>query len=159
MGTQVDHWLNSEAHALLRLSNSLVVLVMWNVWCAVEELVDAVADVCLHDVALLGLGVLVDDSSEVAEEDAWLDQLNGLVQALPGCLDNADGVWVVLGLLADVVGFVQVAVEAFVVESNVNVQDIAVNKDALIWDTVADTLVEGCADGLWEVAVVQWRWV
>lgn len=44
--------------------------------------------------------------------------------------------------------------EALVVECDIDVQDISINKLALIWDTMADNLVEGCADGFRKVAVV-----
>ena len=44
--------------------------------------------------------------------------------------------------------------EAAVVESYVEVDDIAVYKDALIGDAVADDFIDGCADGLGEVHIV-----
>lgn len=40
------------------------------------------------------------------------------------------------------------------VESNVDVDDVAVFEDTLVGDTVTDGLVDGCADRLWEMAVV-----
>lgn len=51
--SQIDHRLDRKAHALLRLPNRLVVLVMRDVWRAMEQAVDAVAYVRLDDVALL----------------------------------------------------------------------------------------------------------
>lgn len=159
MRPQVDHRLDRKAHSLLRLPNRLVVLVMRNVRCAMEQAVDAVADVRLDDVAFLRLGVLVDRSSEVAEEDAGLDHRNGVVQAGACCLNNTDGVGVVTSLLADVVCLVEVTVVAAVVEGDVDVEDVAVDQDALIGNAVADNFVKGGAYGFREVAVVQWRGV
>jgi hypothetical protein len=56
---------------------------------------------------------------------------------------------------ADVVGLVQVAVEAAVVEGYVDVEDVAVLEGALVRDAVADDFVGGGADGFGEVAVVE----
>lgn len=141
VSTQADHGLDREAHARLRLSDSLVLGVMRHVGCAVEQLVDAVPAVGLDDAAVLGLCVLFDDVPVFAEESAWLDQLDGLVQALSRCLDNADRVGVGEGLLADVVRLVEIAVEAAVVEGDVDVEDVAILEDALIGDSVADDFV------------------
>lgn len=154
---EVDHGLDGEAHALLRGADGLVVLVVRDVGRAVEQAVDAVADVRAHHVALLRLGVLVDRVAEVAEQHARLDQRDGLRQALARRLDDAHRVGVARGLRADVVRLVQVAVEALVVQRDVDVQDVAVDEDALVGDAVADDLVDGRAHGLGEVAVVEWR--
>lgn len=71
-----DHRFDGEAHAGLGRSNSLVLGVMWNIRCAVEELVDAVADVATDDLAILGFGMLLNGVSGVAEEHAWFDELD-----------------------------------------------------------------------------------
>ena len=45
--------------------------------------------------------------------------------------------------------------EAVVVKSDVDVENVTVLKYSLIWNTVADDLVNRCAYGLGEVAVVE----
>ena len=45
---------------------------------------------------------------------------------------------------------------ASVVESYVDVDDISVFQDVIVGDTVADDFVDGCADRLGKVAVVEW---
>ena len=132
---------------------------MRDVRCAMEQAVDAVADVRLDDVALLRLGVLVDRVAEVAEEDAGLDHRDSVVQASARRFHNTHRVGVVTGFLADVVCLVEVAVVAAVVEGDVDVEDVAVDQDALVGDAMADDFVEGGAYGFREVAVVQWRGV
>jgi hypothetical protein len=47
-------------------------------------------------------------------------------------------------------------VKASVVKCNINVENIAVNEDALIWNAVADNFVRGRAYGFGEVTVVEW---
>lgn len=79
MRPQIDHRLDRKAHTLLRLPNRLVVLVMRDIRCAMEQAVNAVADVRLDNVALLRLGVLIDGGAKVAEEDARLDHRDGVV--------------------------------------------------------------------------------
>lgn len=154
MRAERNHRLDSEAHARLRLADGLVLGVMRHVGCAVEALVDAVATVGLDDAAVVALGDLLDRVAVVAEERAGLDELDRLGEAVAGGLDDAHGVRVLVGF-ADVVGLVQVAVEAAVVEGDVDVEDVAVLEGALVGDTVADDFVDGCADRFGEVAVVQ----
>lgn len=122
-----------------------------------EQAVDAVANVRLDDVALLRLGVLVDGGAKVAEEDTRFDHRDGVVQAGARRFDDTHRVGVVTGLLADVVCLVEVAVVAVVVEGDIDVQDVAVDEDALVGDAVADDFVDGSAYRFREVAVVQRR--
>ena len=153
-----NHGLDGEAHAGLCLADCLVLGVMGHVGRAVEALVDAVAAVGLDDAAVVALGDLLDRVAVVAEERAGLDKLDRLGEAVARGLDDAHGVRVLVGF-ADVVGLVQVAVEAAVVEGDVDVEDVAVLKGALVGDAVADYFVGRGADGLGEVAVVEWRGV
>lgn len=60
---------------------------------------------------------------------------------------------------ADVVGFIEVAVVAGVVEGHVEVEDVAVEEDARVGDAVADYFVGGGADGFGEGVVVEGRGV
>ena len=130
---------------------------MRNVGRAVEGLVDAVADVGTDDAAAAALSVRLDHVAKVAEQSAGLDQLDSLRQALAGRLGDAHRVRVGLRLVADVVCLVEIAVVAFMVEGDVEVEDVAVDEDALVGNAVADDLVERCADGLGEEVVVQGR--
>jgi hypothetical protein len=132
---QRDHRLDSKAHTRLRLADGFVLGVMRDVGCAVEELVNAVAAVSFHDAAVVALGELLDR----------VHQFDGFFQAVACGFDDAHAVGV-LGGAADVVGFVQVAVEAAVVEGYVDVEDVAVLQGALVGDAVADDFVDGCAD-------------
>lgn len=124
---QADHGLNGEAHARLRLADSLVLGVVRNVWRAVEQLVDAVSAVGLDDAAATALCVLLDCVAEIAEQNSGLNRLDGHVQALARRFGNTDRVCVQRCLFANVVGFVQVAVEAAVVECDIDVEDVAID--------------------------------
>lgn len=124
---QANHGLNGEAHARLRLADSLVLCVVGDVWRAVEQLIDAVSAVGLNDTATTALCMLLDCVAEIAEQDSGLDRLDGHVQTLARRLGDADRVCVEGCLFADIVGFIQIAVEAAVVECDVNVEDVAVD--------------------------------
>lgn len=152
-----DHRLDREAHTRLRLPNRLVLRIVRDVWRTVEELVDAVAAVSPDNAAVLALRVLLDDVAVLAEERAWLHQLNSLFQTLSRRLRHTDGVRVRLCFVANIVCLVQIAVEAAVVEGHVDVQDIAVLQYSLVGYAVADDLVYRRTYRLGEVAVVQRR--
>lgn len=106
-----------------------------------EFRVDAVPAPVGHDAAVVELGVLLNDLAKVAERRAGLDELDGLVQALPRRLDDPDRVRVGLGALAHVVRLVHIGVVAPVVQGNVQVENVAIQQDALVGNAVADDLV------------------
>lgn len=159
VGTLVDHGLDGEAHTGLGNTNGLVLRVVRNVRSAVEQLVDTVTAVALDYTAVPGLGVLLDHITRVAEQHARLHQLDGLVQALTRRLNHAHRIRVGLGLVTDIVGLVDVSVETVVVQRDINVDNVAVLEGSLVGDTVADNLVDGRADRLGEVVVVEGRGV
>lgn len=125
MRAESNHGLDCEAHPGLCLADSLVLGVMRHVGRAVEELVDTVAAVGLHDAAVGGLCNLLDGVAVVSEERSGLDELDRFLETVASGLDYAHAVGVLV-CLADVVGFVQIAVKASVVESNIDVEDVAV---------------------------------
>jgi len=112
-----------------------------NVGRAVEDTVDAVTDIRPNDTAALGLGVRLDRISKIAEQRPGLDQLDSLFQGLASGLDDADGVGVSLGLVANVICFVEIAVKALMVQRNIEVDDITIKENSVVGDTVADHLV------------------
>jgi len=114
-----------------------------------------VSNVRPDNTASLGLGVRLDHITELSEQSARLHQLDGLLETLTRSLDDAHRVRVRLGPVTNVVCFVEIAVEALVVEGHVEVNNIAVEKNTLIGDAVADDLVDRGADGLWEVVIVE----
>lgn len=142
---QRNHGLNGECHAGLAFTDSLVFGVVGDVGRAVEELSDAMTTVSSDDAAVLLLGVLLDDVSKLSNQNSRLHGLDRLLQALSGRLNNTDSIGVGLGFVADVVGLVQIRVVSLMVERHIDIQDVAVDKDTLIWDTVADDFVDRCA--------------
>lgn len=154
---QADHGLDGEGHAGLALADGLVLAVVRHVGRAVEQRVDAVAAVRLDHAELPGSGVLLDDVAKVGDLDPRLDVLDGPLQALPRRLHEPHVVRVRPGLVSDVVRLVQVPVVPFVVERDVDVQNVPVLQDPLVGYAVADDFVGRGADRLWEMVVVQRR--
>ena len=151
---QTDHRLDGKAHTRLRHADGFVLGVMGHVGRAVEQLPDAVPAVGADDGAFLGFGVLFDRVAGFAEGHAGLHELDGFGQALAGAFDDADGGGVRERFGAHVVGFVQVGVEAAVVEGDVEVEDVAVEQQPVVGDAVANDFVGGGAEGFGEAVVV-----
>ena len=120
----------------------------------VEQTINPVPAVRPDHRAVVRLGVFLDHVPVFFEQRAGFHVRDGVVETLAGRLDEADGVRVRKGLGADVVGLVQVAVVAAVVDGHVDIEDVAVDQGALIGDSVADYFVHGRADGFGEADVV-----
>ena len=84
-----------------------------------EELVDAVPAVSLDDAAALRFSVFLDDAADLAYQHARFHGFDGFLEALAGSLDDADGVAVGKSFGADVVGLIEISVEAAMVEGDV----------------------------------------
>lgn len=130
---------------------------MGDIWWAVEGRVDTVADVSPDHRAVVGFGVLLNYVAELTEQRARLDFLDCQLQTFPSGFDNTDGVGVGLRAVAYIVCLVQIAVVALVVERYVQVDNVAIQQDTLVGNTVADDLVDRGTDGLGEVVVVERR--
>lgn len=141
---QGNHGLDSKGHSRLAFADCLVLGVVGDVGRAVEQLADSVAAVGSDDTAVSLLGVLLDNVSKLSDESTGLHSLNRLFQALSCRLDDTDGVGVRLSSVANVVCLVQIGMVAFVVEGNIDVENIAVEENTLIRNTVADDFVDGC---------------
>lgn len=111
--------------------------------------------VCPDHGAVPGLGVFLDDVARVAEGHAGFDDVDGGDETLPRGFDDADIFRGGGGGGADVVCFVEIAVEAAVVEGYVEVQDIAVEEETRVGDAVADDFVGGGADGFGKEVVIK----
>lgn len=109
----------------------------------------------LHNTTIPTLCQLLNYSAVILERGSGFSDRDGSVETVSCGFDDAHGVGVCKGFVADVVRFVDVAMEAAVVEGYVYVYDVAVFEDALVRDAVADAFVYACADGFGEVAVVE----
>ena len=146
--------LNRKRHARLAHADGLVPGVVRDPGRGVELGVDAVAAPRGHDAAAPRLGVGLDGGAKVPYGRAGLDEGDGLVETLAGRLDEADRVRVRAGEGTDVIGLVEVRVVAAVVDGYVEVEDVAVDEDAVVGDAMAHDLVGRRAEGFGEVAVV-----
>lgn len=125
---------------------------MGNIGRAVEELVDTVTAVCSHHRAVPLLGELLDDVARLPEKHPGLDNVHCGLKAVTGGFNDPDSR---RSGRSDVVGFVEIAVEATVVEGHVNVDDVAILERTSIGNAVADDFVDAGADGFGEVVVVE----
>jgi hypothetical protein len=156
--SQHDHGLDSKRHARLALADGLVLGVVRDIGRRVKMRVDAVAHEISDHIAAPRLCVILDHVAELAKESTWSDESDSLIEAFSCRLDNAHGIGVV-PCPADVVCLVEIAVIALVVQRYIEVDDVAVEKDALIRDTMADNLVHGRAERFRKEVVVEGRWI
>ena len=120
-----------------------------------ERAVDTMTAIRLDDRAAAGLGVFLYDVTEVFEGDAGFDDCDCLVETFPSCLDKLHKLLVGERLVADIVGFIEVAMVAFMVESDVQVEDVAVEQDSLIRNAMANHFVWRRAYRFGEVVVIE----
>ena len=151
---QTNHGFNRKRHPGLRHAHRLILRIMRHIRRAMKQTIHPMAAVCFDDAATSTFGVFFNHGARVAESHARFDELDGFVEAFAGGFDDADGGRVRAGKWAYVVCFVEVTVEAVVVEGDVEVDDVAFEEDALVGDAVADYFVDGCADGFGKVDVV-----
>lgn len=114
---------------------------MWYVRRTVEKLVNAMATISLDHAAVLSLRMLLDDIAWVSEEHARFNKLNRLVEALSRGFDDAHTVGVGQRFLANVICLIQIAVEAAVVKSNVDIENVTILEYSLIWNAVTNDLI------------------
>lgn len=125
VGAQSDHGLDREAHSGLRLANGLILRVMRDVRRAVEQLIDAMAAVCLDHAAISFLRDFFDGITVVPEESTGFHELDRCIKTVARCFYHSYAVRVLCSF-ANIVCFVQVPVEATMVERDVDVYDITV---------------------------------
>lgn len=122
----------------------------------VELRVDPVAAPSLNDDKAPRRGVFLDDLAELANGDPWFDDLNSHVQGLARRFHEPNRVGIRFGLVANIVGLVQVGMVSTVVQRNVEVEDVAIQKNSLIRNAVAYNLIRRRTYGLGKVVVVEW---
>lgn len=128
---------------------------MWDIGRAVEDGVDTMADIGPDDAAAPRLGMSLNNVPKLAEQRARLDQLDSLLKAFASRLGDADRVRVSLGPVADVVSLIQIAMVAFMVQRDVEVDNITIKQDPLVRYPMANYLVNRGADRLREVVIVE----
>ena len=143
---KADHGLNSEAYARYRRTDCFVLSVVWHIWCAMEELVDAVPAVCFDHATSTALCVLLYDFARVSKEHPRLDQCDGLVKALSSRLSNPDGVRVTACSVAHVICLIEITMVSTMVQGDVDIKDVTVEKQSAIRNAMTYDFIWGCTN-------------
>lgn len=146
-----------EGHPRLADAGHLALGVMRDPRRGMEMCVDAVATPGCNDFATSGLGMLLDDGSKVSYRRAGLHNRNGLVQAFSRRFNYPDRIWVRLGSIADIVGFVEVSMISLVIDRYVEIEDVTIEEESLVGYPVADHFVWRGTQRFREVIIVQRR--
>ena len=120
---------------------------------------DTMPRVIAHDTCASALGEGLDDLADLCVWLARAADCDGGVKAVASGLDQINGIRVLLSLLSDRVRGIQVAVEALMVQGDVEVDNVAILERPLVGDTVADDLIDRGADALGVSMVSKWAWV
>lgn len=103
--------------------------------------VDAMTAPSGHYAASSFVGHFLDDLAKLPDGRSRFDNFDGSVQALTRRLDEAHVIRIIFGLVANIVRLVQICMVALVVDRNIEIDDVAVKQDSLVWDTVADNFI------------------
>lgn len=98
--------------------------------------IDAVAAVSSDHTAVPGRGVFFDYIPEVTYWGTWLDNLSRFFEAFSCCFNYSDRIRVCCGFVSHVICFVQVGVVSAVVDRNIKIDDITIEEDSLIRNSV-----------------------
>jgi hypothetical protein len=155
--SESEDGLDGEGHARLARSRRLVLAVVRNPWRGMKLGIDAVSAPRCYDAQTPRFGVLLDDTAKIPDGGARLNNCDGQIQAFSSCFDEADCVFVGFCLFSHVIRLVEICMIATMVQGYVEVDDVSVQKRALVGYAMADNLVGRSAEGLGEMIVVERR--
>ena len=121
-----------------------------------ENATDAMACVGANNGVTAWLNRVCYDIADLSVHLVGSAVLDRLHQAFVSLLDEVD---TRLGHIAHEVGLIQVSMEAIVVGSHVQIDNISILQWSRVWNAVADDLINGRAAAPWEVIVVPRRWI
>ena len=119
-----------------------------------ENATDAMACVGANNGVAAWLDRVCNDVADLSVHLVGAAVLDRLHQAFVSLLDEVDAR---LGHIAQEVGLIQVSVEAIVVGSHVQIDNISILQRSRVWNAVADDLIDGRAAAPWEVIIVPRR--
>lgn len=99
---------------------------MRHIWCGVEQSMDAVTAVALHDAVTMSLNVLLNDVADFAIPFAWLHNGNGLLQCL---VRNFHQILVFLRHISHEERLIQIAMKATMIDGDINVAQISILRE------------------------------
>jgi hypothetical protein len=149
----VDHGFDGEGHTGLKGYPGAGCTIVQDLRVFMEAATDPVTAVLLHHRVTVRLDELLDRMPDVAQVGAWSDQFDPLPHGLLGDIDQA---------LAQNRGIPNkkhlagITVKTVLDHRDVDVDDVAVLKNLIPWDPVADLMVDRGADRFRETPIVQW---
>ena len=96
-----------------------------------------------------------DDRANISEEHSRLDHLHSTIKAFPGGFRNANRIHVYFGPVSDVVGLVEITVKTAMIERHVDIDDVSIQENTVVWNPMADDLVGRSADRLRKMEVIK----
>jgi len=151
VGAFVDHRLDGEDVPRLHKANGFVSSVVGNCGCLMEQTAYTMSLIVSDDAVALGLCDFGDDVADFSIHGARPTNFDSFHQALISCVDKSNACVV---YLTHAICFVEVSMEAVLVATDVQVDDVTILEWPGIRDAVADDFVDGGAAASWEFVVV-----
>lgn len=105
-------------------------------------MVDVVVNISMDNVVVFVFGMGFDCVVKVVEESVGFDYCNCFVQIFVCSFNDLDSIRIGFGVVVYVVGFVEIVVEVFVVESDIKVDNIVIKKNVFIGNVVVNNFVD-----------------
>jgi len=115
---------------------------MRDIRSTVKHGVDSVTTVRLDGAAIPAFCMLFDDVAIVFVRSPRLDCVDRHCQTLSRCLDKSYSIRIRKRLVTNVICFIQITVVTAVVESYVDVDNVAILQYVVVGNTVADDFVD-----------------
>lgn len=154
--TRVNHGLYREDMTYLHDRRSLVIAVVADRRWGVKQLTHTMTRVGANHRAVTLLRTLLNRITDVFVQLIWLHHRNSSHHTSICGVHQIDrwSIW-----FAHKDGLIQIAMKSVQVWGNVQVDNIALLQDTIVWNTMTNHLIHTRADRFRETVVVQWRWV
>ena len=121
-GAGVKHGFNSKSHTFHQRSARAGAAVVKHLGFFMENAADAVTTIFPNNGIVVGLPVLLNNMTDIAERDSRSYQTNGLVKTFPCDTNQASGV---VRDLANTEHFAGISMKPLLNDSDVNINDVA----------------------------------
>ena len=149
----VDHRFDGEGHTRHQFHAGAGTAVMQHLWVFMKGAADAVPAVFAHHRATVRLGMSLDGVTDIAQAYAGAYQCDALEHAFATEIDQT---FCLNRRFAYEKHFTGVAVKAVFDDRDIDIDDVALLKNLVARNSVADHVVDRGADGFGKAFIVEW---
>ena len=118
-----------------------------------EASTDSVSAIGPHYTVAFPMRIIGYRNADVSDSSVRLNGRNATLQAFPSCLEEESR-----GFVDFAYGYClgAITVQTVQEESDVNVYNVAIPERSVVWNSVADDFVDGCAHTLGKSVIIEW---